>query len=141
MFGIILSLSCAFIWAISLILLKLSSNNIPGHVLNLGKNTLGLILLVPTALIIEGPLPAIANQDLLAIMASGFLGIGIADALTLISMRHLKAGEFALLECLLAPCIIVLSSSLRSPARNDCEDAVAATDARRRVADRARAAA
>ena len=29
--------------------------------------------------------------------------------LTLLSMKHLKAGEFALLECLLAPCIIVLS--------------------------------
>ena len=41
----------------------------------------------------------------------------------------------------MAPCMIVRSSSLRSPARNACEDAVAATDARRRVADRARAAA
>ena len=40
----------------------------------------------------------------------------------------------------IAPCMIVRSSSFRSPARNACEDAVAATDARRRVADRARAA-
>ena len=109
MFGVFLALTCAFVWSISLILLKLSSNNIPGHVLNLGKNVLGLLCLIPTAYLIEGPLLHIENQDLIAILISGFIGIGIADALTLVSMRHLKAGEFALLECLLAPCIIVLS--------------------------------
>ena len=109
MFGIFIALSCAFVWSVSLILLKMSSNNVPGQVLNLGKNTLGLILLLPTAYFVEGPLPSIENRDLLALLTSGFVGIGIADALTLLSMKHLKAGEFAILECLLAPCIITLS--------------------------------
>lgn len=87
----------------------MSSNNVPGHVLNLGKNTLGLLFLLPTAYLIDGPMPAIQNSDLAALLISGFVGIGVADSLTLLSMKHLKASEFALLECLLAPCIIVLS--------------------------------
>ena len=109
MFGIFIALTCAFVWSVSLILLKMSSNDVPGQVLNLGKNTLGLIFLLPTAYLVEGPMPQIQDGDLIALLTSGFVGIGIADALTLLSMKHLKAGEFALLECLLAPCIITLS--------------------------------
>ena len=71
MFGIFIALSCAFVWSVSLILLKMSSNDVPGQVLNLGKNTLGLIFLLPTAYLVEGPMPQIQDGDLIALLTAG----------------------------------------------------------------------
>ena len=55
MLGIILAITCAITWSISVILLKIAGTQINPIILNLGKNTLGLILLIPTAFLWDGP--------------------------------------------------------------------------------------
>ncbi len=110
MLGIIIALACALSWSISLILLKIAGTHVHPIMLNLGKNTLGLVLLIPTAYLIEGPIDTNwPSSDLWMLLVSGFVGIGIADALTLRSMNYLNATRIAILECLFAPFIWILS--------------------------------
>ena len=45
--GVTIAITCAFTWSLSVILLKLASNHVHPLVLNLGKNSLGLLLLAP----------------------------------------------------------------------------------------------
>lgn len=110
MLGISIALLCAITWALSLIMLKKAGQSIHPLIMNFGKNALGFILLVPTALFLEGPPPLqLSSQDLLRIGLSGFFGVGLADAFMLAAMRHLSATSVAILECLFAPFILVLS--------------------------------
>lgn len=107
--GIFLAISCAFLWSVSLILLKIAGDHIHPIILNLGKNVLGLILLVPTAFIVEGALPDISFNSYLMLFMSGFFGIGIADALVLKSLESLAASKVAILECLYTPFVTILA--------------------------------
>ena len=109
MFGIIIALSCAFTWSLSVVLLKQISAQVHPSVLNLGKNTLGLMFLIPTAFLIDGPFPNVTDSQLLILFLSGFFGIGIADAFVLKAMGSLSASRIAVLECLFAPFVIALS--------------------------------
>ena len=109
MLGITIAIACAFTWSLSIILLKLASNTVNPIILNLGKNVLGLCLLVPTAYIMDGPLPNISTEHHIILFLSGFFGIGIADALVLKAMETLSASRIAVLECLFAPFVITLS--------------------------------
>lgn len=110
MLGMSLALLCAFSWSVAVILLKVAGTRVHPIMMNLGKNVLGFVLLIPTALWMDGPLPSeIPQSAWWAMAASGFIGIGIADGLTLLAMRHLSATGIALLECLFAPFVIVLA--------------------------------
>ena len=110
MLGISIALLCAVTWALSLIMLKKAGQSIHPLVMNFGKNALGFILLVPTALVIDGPPPLqLSSDNLMRIGLSGFFGVGLADAFMLAAMRHLSATSVAILECLFAPFILILS--------------------------------
>ncbi len=109
MLGVVLALSCALTWSISIILLKIAGTQLNPIILNLGKNALGLLLLLPTALLIDGPLPEISSSHYLILFVSGFFGIGIADAMVLRALEQLPASKVAILECLYTPFVITLS--------------------------------
>ena len=110
MLGISIALLCAITWSLSLIMLKQAGQSLHPLVMNFGKNALGFLLLVPTAWLIDGPLPTEwSSDDLMRICFSGFFGVGLADALMLAAMRHLSATNIAILECLFAPFILILS--------------------------------
>lgn len=112
MLGAVLALTCALSWSLTVILLKKAGESVDSYALNLGKNCFSLLLLAPTVLIVEGglaALPAITNQEWILISVSGFLGIGIADALVLRSMAGLSAGHIAILEALFAPFVMFFS--------------------------------
>jgi drug/metabolite transporter (DMT)-like permease len=110
MLGNTVALACAVAWSLSVILLKISGARIHPIALNMGKNIFGLILLVLTCFVMEGGVQWPSNwQDTLILLASGLLGIGIADCLVLTSMRYLNASQIAILECLFSPFVIVLS--------------------------------
>ena len=107
--GILVSIACGFAWSISIILWKKIDENLNPLLINLGKNITGFILFVSTVLILEPTLPQISTDDLSAILISGFIGIGLADALVLRSINFLPASNIALLECLYAPLVIVFA--------------------------------
>jgi drug/metabolite transporter (DMT)-like permease len=108
--GEILALSCALLWAIAVILFRKSGETVSPSGLNLFKNTLALILFIPTSLILKVPLfPEISLGDYMIVMASGIIGLTISDTLFFRSLNLLGAELSAIVDCLYSPFIIGLS--------------------------------
>jgi len=108
--GEILALATAVTWAFAVILFKKSGEHTHPLGLNLFKNLLAVVLLVPTIWVAGETLfyPAPAEHYLLLLL-SGALGIGLADTLFFKSLNVLGAGLSAIVDCLYSPFIISLS--------------------------------
>ncbi len=100
----------AIIWAVAVILFKKSGEKVHPIGLNLFKDLLAVLLLLPTlwlfgeSFFYEAPL---ADWGLL--LFSGALGIGISDTLFFMCLNRLGAGLAAIVDCFYAPFIIGLS--------------------------------
>lgn len=112
MLGNTIALLCAVTWSCAVILLKYSGARIDPLALNLVKSLFGLPLLILTAYATEGGVQFPELQDTLLLLASGAIGIGIADGVALRAMRFLGASHIAILECLFSPFVIILSITL-----------------------------
>ena len=107
--GEILSLSAAFTWAIATILFKKSGETVHPIGLNAFKSVLAVVLYFPTMYLVgEGPANA-DNRDLMILLASGALGIGMADTLFFMCLNKIGAGLTAVVDCSFSPFIIGLS--------------------------------
>lgn len=109
MLGNTIAILCAVTWSVAVILLKFSGARMEPLALNLVKCLLGLFLLVITALAVDGALYFPVAKDTLLLLASGAVGIGIADGIVLRAMRFLGASHIAILECLFSPSVIILA--------------------------------
>jgi drug/metabolite transporter (DMT)-like permease len=108
--GEVLSLACAFVWAIAIIFFKKSGESVSPLGLNFVKNVVGLALLVPTVLFLKETLIVKAPWgDYLLLLASGVIGIGVADTLFFRSLNLIGAGLSAIVDCLYSPFVIGLS--------------------------------
>ena len=108
--GEIFALSCALMWASAVILYKYAGESMSANTLNLTKNVIGLVLLVPTALVIEGiTLPSLSLTNWLIVIASGYLGIAIADTLYLETLRKIGASRTAIVASLYSPFVVIFS--------------------------------
>ncbi|RKX30991.1 MAG: hypothetical protein DRP46_04290 [Candidatus Zixiibacteriota bacterium] len=109
-FGEILATLTAITWAVAVILFKKSGEKVHPVALNLFKNSMAVILFIPTMWFfgetLFRPVPA-SEYGLL--LLSGILGIGIADTLFFKSLNLLGAGMHSIVNCLYAPSIIGLS--------------------------------
>lgn len=108
--GEILSLLTAFSWAWAVILFKKSGERVHPLALGLFKNTMGMVLF-PLTMVSAGQsiLHSAPWRDQLLLLASGALGIGIADTLFFACLNRLGAGRAAIVSCLYSPFIIALS--------------------------------
>jgi drug/metabolite transporter (DMT)-like permease len=108
--GEILSLSAAVLWAMAIVLFKRSGESVHPVALNTFKDTLAMLLYIPTlafagvSLFQDYPLNAY-----LLLLASGVVGIAIGDTLLFKSLFMIGAGPSALVSCLYSPFIIGLS--------------------------------
>lgn len=108
--GELYALICAVLWASAIVLFKHAGNGLSANNLNLVKNIIGLSLLLPTAMIIEGRvLPALSLSDWLIVIASGYFGIALADTWYLQALRYLGAGRTAIVGSLYSPFVVILS--------------------------------
>ena len=108
--GEVLALVTAIIWAVAVILFKKSGESVHPIALNLFKNSLAVVLLIPTTLIIGGTiLPDVPSKEYLLLLASGALGIGVSDTLFFKSLNMLGAGLVAIIDCFYSLFIILLS--------------------------------
>jgi len=109
-FGESLALLTAVVWATAVILFKKSGESVHPIALNIFKNTLAVLLIIPTMLLfskqIFRPVPW---QDYVLLLISGAIGIGIADTLFFKSLNILGAGLTAIVDCLYSPFVIGLS--------------------------------
>ena len=108
--GEVFALVCALMWASAVILYKYVGESMSANALNLVKNILGLALLIPTALIIEGlSLPKLSLGEWGILIASGYFGIAVADTWYLQALRNLGAGRTAIVASLYSPFVVILS--------------------------------
>jgi drug/metabolite transporter (DMT)-like permease len=108
--GEALSVGCALVWALAVILFKKSGESLEPFALNLVKNALVLPLFALTVLVFDGPhWPDIPPGDVAFILVSGFLGIAVGDTLYFRALNTLGAGHMAALQTLYSPFVILLS--------------------------------
>ncbi|MDH3892263.1 MAG: DMT family transporter [candidate division Zixibacteria bacterium] len=109
-FGEIIALLTAVVWAGAVILFKKSGETVHPIGLNLFKDLLALLLFLPTMWILgESLFRSVPVWDYILLLASGALGIGLADTLYFKSLNRLGAGLMSIVVCLYSPFIIVLS--------------------------------
>ena len=112
LFGIgeIFSITCAMCWAIAVIMFKRIGDTMEASPLNLCKNALGLVFLIPTAMLIEGvALPQLDWAQWGVLVVSGVLGIAIADTWFLKALERVGAGRTAIIASLYSPFVVCLS--------------------------------
>ncbi len=108
--GELFALLTALTWAVGVILFKKSGETAHPLALNLFKNILAMIFLLPTLYLFgETPNLPIFHTDYLLVLLSGAIGTGIADTLFFKSLNLLGAGIFAVIDCLYTPVVICLS--------------------------------
>lgn len=108
--GEILSLATAIIWAGGVIFFKKSGEKVAPIALNLFKNSIAFLLLIPTMLLLGTPFfTGVPWTTYLIVIASGAIGIGIADSVFFASLNRIGAGRMAVVEAIYSPFVIFLS--------------------------------
>lgn len=108
--GEVLALLTAVVWAFAVILFKKSGESVHPIFLNLFKNTLAVILFLPTMLIFgETLLREAPTGEYVLLLFSGMMGIGLGDVLFFSSLNRIGAGLSAIVGCMYSPFIISLS--------------------------------
>ncbi|HPW17624.1 MAG TPA: DMT family transporter [Candidatus Aminicenantes bacterium] len=105
-----LALASGLAWAVAVVLFRVSGRTVHPVALNLGKNVLGLALLVPTLVLLGEPLaPAVPAATTGLLVLSGVLGIAVSDTLFFNALNRLGASLTAVVDCFYSPFVIVLS--------------------------------
>ncbi len=102
------SVASALLWAVAIVLFRASGDHVTPVALNLFKNCVGFTLMVLTmALIGVDFAPAGSSvSDWLILLASGAIGIALADSLFFASLNRLGASGSAIVDCLYSPLVI-----------------------------------
>lgn len=109
-FGEACALASALAWAIGVILYRQLGATLPPLQLNFTKNLMVLAMLLPAIPMLHGlDVPTFSALQLTAAIASGMLGIGIADTLYFRALNELGAGRMGVLGNFYSPFVIVLS--------------------------------
>lgn len=109
--GEFFAISSALLWALAVILFRRSGETLPAFELNLFKNFLGLILLIPTILLVNGfALPGYSPTELFLVFMSGLLGIAVADTWYLKALNMMGASRTGIVSSLFSPFVILLSA-------------------------------
>lgn len=108
--GEALSLLTALVWSSSVILFKKTGESIGPLALNLVKNGIAAVLMIPTMLVLSVPFfPDAPLRHYLIAMLGGLLSIGLADTTFFRSLNMLGAGRHAVVDTMYSPAIILLS--------------------------------
>jgi drug/metabolite transporter (DMT)-like permease len=108
--GEILALASGLAWAVAVVLFRVSGRSIHPVGLNLGKNVLGLAMIVPTLLVLGEPLaPLVPGSTTGLLLLSGVLGIAVSDTLFFHALNRLGASLTAIVDCFYSPFVIALS--------------------------------
>jgi drug/metabolite transporter (DMT)-like permease len=108
--GQMLALLSSIIWAFAVILFRKSGETVHPIALNLFKNLLAIILILPTmAIFHQSLILAVPLNKYLIFLLSGILGMAIADTLFFMSLNKIGASLIAIVTCTYSPFIITLS--------------------------------
>jgi drug/metabolite transporter (DMT)-like permease len=107
--GEIYSALSALLWASAVIFFRKSGEQVPPVALNVFKGAVALVLFLVTMLVLRTPFspPESSRADWLTLLASGAIGIGIADSLFFASLNRLGASGAAIVDCAYSPCVVI----------------------------------
>lgn len=109
--GEVLSLAAAVVWAVAVILFRVSGRSVHPLGLNLFKSTLATLLLIITILMAGQSLfPQLSRQNYIMLFLSGIIGIGISDTLLFASLNRLGASLSAIVNTSYSPFVIILAA-------------------------------
>lgn len=107
--GEAMALGSAAAWAVGVILARQLGVHLPPLTLNLLKNGLVLCVLAPVALLLyAGAWPVMPVRDMLIVLASGVIGIALADTLYFRALNELGAGRMGVIGNLYSPLVMLL---------------------------------
>lgn len=107
--GEAMALGSAAAWAVGVILARQLGAHLPPLALNLLKNGLVLAVLAPvTLLVYAGDWPGLPARDVAIVLASGVIGIALADTLYFRALNELGAGRMGIIGNLYSPLVLVL---------------------------------
>ncbi len=110
--GEVYSLLSAVVWAAAVILFRKSGDLVPPRALNVFKNAVALALVALTMRLLGTTFlpPERTAKEWLALLASGALGLGIADSLVFAGLNRIGASRFAVVDCSFTPWVFLCSS-------------------------------
>ncbi|MBD9479364.1 DMT family transporter [Pseudoxanthomonas sp. PXM02] len=104
-----MALGSAAAWAVGVILARQLGAHLPPLTLNLLKNGLVLVVLAPIALLLHaGDWPVLPARDVAIVLASGVIGIALADTLYFRALNELGAGRMGIIGNLYSPLVLLL---------------------------------
>ena len=104
--GDLYAVGAALAWSFALILMRVAGHQIPPIPLTFFKNSVTLILVVVTLLVLGEPLYIkLEPYDYFRLVASAVLGIAVADTMVAAAVNRLGASLQALADCAYAPSI------------------------------------
>ena len=107
--GEAMALGSAATWAVGVILARQLGVHLPPLALNLLKNGLVLAVLAPVALVLHaGAWPSLPAEELAIVVASGVIGIALADTLYFRALNELGAGRMGVIGNLYSPLVLLL---------------------------------
>lgn len=107
--GELCALLAPLAWSVAVVLFKRSSGA-PAISLNLFKNVVAIGLLGVTLLVLGVPFPSERPVgDWVRLLASGLLGLAVADTLLFEGLRRIGAGRLAVVDTVYAPIVVTLS--------------------------------
>jgi drug/metabolite transporter (DMT)-like permease len=108
--GETLALASAVVWAVAVILFRISGKDVHPIGLNLFKNLFALLLLLAVMPVLHKPLfPDATLTQTGLLLLSGFLGIAVSDTLFFMSLNIVGASLAAIVDCFYSPFVIILS--------------------------------
>jgi len=109
LWGELFALLSAAAWAVGVILYRKLGAHLPPLTLNFLKNALVLAMLVPALAFFHGTdVPHFTARQLAFALASGVIGIGIADTLYFRALNELGAGRMGILGNSYSPFVLLL---------------------------------
>ncbi|MEJ2534956.1 MAG: DMT family transporter [Gammaproteobacteria bacterium] len=109
--GEALALAAPMAWGLAVVLFRRSGESMPPFELNLCKNALAGALMLVTVLAVYGlELPSFTAREYGLMVASGLLGMAVADTWYFRALNLLGAGRAGIIGSLLSPFVILLSA-------------------------------
>ncbi len=105
------SILVAFVWASAVVMFRSAGASTPPIALNFFKNSFGFLLFLPTMALLGIPFFPPENDlaDAAILLASGALGIGIADSLFFASLNRLGASRASVVDSLYSPLVVLFA--------------------------------
>ncbi len=103
------ALLTAVCWSIAVILFDISSKNMGSLQMSLIKNLIGVIGFIFTIIFLKIPVPQFSNLEIILLLISGLIGVGIADLMFLSSLKKLGSGFSAIIATIYSPSIFLFS--------------------------------